>query len=190
MAPKAKGKAKAKAAARAMAVGPGRVRGRVLRRPGAAPVRRRPAAEEEGDRSLRSGAVMRLGEVPLEQFLPGTSLVLTKATYYGKDVQVAGSIQSVEVQPGGTYFQMKLTGTTSEDILKVATASPATAFKVHLCPRDCTGIECGDHQLHALEGRIAKEPRDEDWTKSLEAAGCLAAPVEDELALLRERARL
>lgn len=185
MAPKVK--AKAKARARAMAVAPrGRVR-RGLRRPAGI---RRPAGAEEEERSWATGAVEELHKVKLEEWTPGMSLVVTKASYYGAEVQVAGRVKALERTMEGLHLVMMLTGTTSEEVLRVATANPTTPFRLHVCPVGCAGVECGAHQLHGREGRKAAEPKDEDWTTSLELAGRLEAPMpeEDQLAKLRERA--
>lgn len=148
----------------------------------------RPGAAVEEECSWEKGAEVPLWEVALDQWVPGASLVVTKGVYYGAEVQVAGRIQKVERTIGGTQLQVKLSGTTSEAILRVATSSPAELFQIHVCPQDCAQVECGDHLIHAMKGRKGKDDRDEDWTRSLEGAGREAAPMEDdELEALRKR---
>ena len=132
-----------KAKAKGMARGLG-----VLRRPaarGAGNGRRRgalrrPAAMEEEKGEDHADPVP-LHTVPLEQFKPGSAWVIPEASYFGGQVKLAGVIQRVEVLRNASYLYMHLTGTDSEDILKIHTGQKDAVFKGHICEPGCGKIE-------------------------------------------------
>ena len=157
MAPKAKVKAKA----RAVGVG--------IRRPAARlrGILRRPAGHGEGslwDQGLEGP----LCEVPPMALGPGCLLAVTKADYFGGPAQVAGRIIKLEVEDGEVTVQMKVTGTTNEQVLRACTARPQQLFRCHICPEGCGMQTTGDYMLHAVMGRKLNPGGDERWTSNLE----------------------
>ena len=180
MAPKrrVRGVAKAKAAAG------GRVR---MARPAAvvAPrgpgrVRMRPAMAPRGGGQAdpwEDGQTMELLKVPQVHLLPGSSLVLEEANYYGKNVKVAGKVRGLIDEEDRKYLMMHLHGTDSEEVLKTYTGDPTLQFKVHLCKSDCDLAESGERVLHCKKGRKEKMAREEAWVRSLEGVLPAAPPV-------------
>lgn len=183
-----------------------------LRRPGAAPGRRRPGAKavakakagvapmrrsvpapgrrrpdrRRGDRGWKDGVVMPLADVALDEMTSGLHLVLLDASYFRNKCNVAGKVKSIEALGPDRYLFLQLTGTNNEDMLKVCTAKPGEPFKVHLCVRGCGEEESGDFMIHAQKGRVVQDlSLEEDWILNLESVK--GPPGVDELALLRER---
>ena len=179
MAPKAK--AKALGRAKAMAV---------LRRPAMAPgnggrgAMRRPSHREETEDPWEAGLVMPLHTVPAGKLVPGCSLVLTEADYFGAMIKAAGVIRKVEADHHSSHAYLRLTGTDHEGVLKMHTSRQDPLFRVHICPTGCERMEHGDLLIHALRGRKGKGQDDEPWTTNL-----VTPPREevDELAALRAR---
>ena len=176
-----------------------------MRRPGAAPgrggvrakgvVRMRRSVPAPGGRrrarggdasGWKDGVVMQLSEVPLDEMTPGLHLVLMDASYYRSKCNVSGKVKSIEAAGADRYLFLVLTGTTNKDMLKVSTAKPDEAFKVHLCIRGCGEDEVGDFVIHAQKGRVVQDMAlEEEWLLNLESVKGPAG--HDELALLRER---
>ena len=179
MAPKAK--AKALGRAKAMAV---------LRRPAMAPgggardAMRRPSHREEAQDPWEAGLVVPLHTVPAGKLVPGCSLVLTEADYFGAVIKAAGVIRKVEADHQSSHAYLRLTGTDHEGVLKMHTSQQDPLFRVHICPADCGRLESGDLFIHGLKGRKGRNQGDEPWTTNL-----VTPPREevDELAALRAR---
>jgi len=125
-----------------------------------------------------------LHTVPLEQFKPGSAWVIPEASYFGGQVKLAGVIQRVEVLRNASYLYMHLTGTDSEDILKIHTGQKDAVFKGHICEPGCGKIESGSLLFHAVQGRQRRTHNEEPWVLSLEGT---TPGGEDELAALRAR---
>lgn len=137
-------------------------------------------------RGWKDGVVMQLSEVPLDEMTPGLHLVLMDASYYRSKCNVSGKVKSIEAAGADRYLFLVLTGTTNEDMLKVSTAKPDEAFKVHLCIRGCGEDEVGDFVIHAQKGRVVQDMAlEEEWLLNLESVK--GPGGHDELALLRER---
>ena len=174
--PVAKGHPKGKAGARP-----------VPRRTLGAPGMRRPALRREA-KSLKDGGVVSLEEVKLDELSKDLHLVLEEASYFKTACKAAGRVRSIEAVGSDRYMRLHLTGTTNEDMLKVATAQPSSEFKVHLCVKGCVEDETGDLVIHATKCRMIQDlSAEEDWVVNLEAVR--VPPPGDELALLRARER-
>lgn len=132
------------------------------------------------------GAEVDLHQVPLDQFRPGSSLVITEANYFGAKVKAAGTVQRVEMVKDGSYLYLTLTGTDSEELLRAHGGRREQVFQAHLCPAGCGQQESGDHFLHALKGRQG-QAQEEGWVTCLETGA--GDQGEDELELLRKRDR-
>ena len=84
------------------------------------------------------------------------------------------------------YALMRLTGTTSQPLLKMHTATPDAVFKVHFCPDTCNQQEVGDLLIHARKIRkLIDVTKEEGWISNLEKVRPLEG--DDELAALRAR---
>ena len=129
---------------------------------------------------------MRVEDIKLDELEKDLHLVLMDASYYRTKCNVAGKVKSIEAVGADRYVYLNLTGTTSEEMLKVSTARPSEAFKVHLCVRGCGEDETGDFIIHAEKARVIQDiTLEEDWILNLES---VRRPAHvDELALLRER---
>ena len=176
-------KAKAKGLAKAMARPAARVRG-ILRRP----------AREDGGEGLTpeerwaAGQDVQASQLPITLVGTGEKVVVSKGHYYLQQCKVAGEVEGVGVKDGEVTLTMRLTGTTSEGILKMHGASPQGIFRVHKCGADCNREEVADTLVH---GEVMRQmrPRDgeEAWAHNLEKV----VPREegDELEMLRMRER-
>ena len=157
----------------------------VPRRALGAPGMRRPALRREA-KSLKDGGVVSLEEVKLDELRKDLHLVLEEASYFKTACKAAGRVRSIEAVGSDRYMRLHLTGTTNEDMLKVATAQPSSEFKVHLCVKGCVEDETGDLVIHATKCRMIQDlSAEEDWVVNLEAVR--VPPPGDELALLRAR---
>ena len=185
MAPKAKVKAKAMAVVR-----------RGVRRPAirVAPLRRPAAlAGVPGGGDLtpwRNGEEVILREVASQDLEVGQLVCLPSAKYFQSEVKVAGYLEKIEVTREDMHIYLALTGTSSEDLLRLHGQHPNQLLQVHCCARDCGLHESGDWYVHASKGKllITGGVR-EDWTSNLEQVGRPRGVEEiDELSELRRRA--
>ena len=188
MAPKAKAKAAPKA-------GGGEMR-RVRRRPAALVLRRPAGALGEAPPGRGVQAVWaRGGIVPLHQLDPREvrqcrKIVIEEGYYYHQQVKVAGLVTEVVLLEESFSLKMRLTGTTSENVLKYNTGHPQEEFRVHACPPACNHEEVSDTLLHAVKVRQGKDKDGEEaWVSNLEVEPRECEPA-DELSALRARAGL
>ena len=145
-----------------------------------APGMRRPALRREA-KSLKDGGVVSLEEVKLDELRKDLHLVLEEASYFKTACKAAGRVRSIEAVGSDRYMRLHLTGTTNEDMLKVATAQPSSEFKVHLCVKGYVEDETGDLVIHATKCRMIQDlSAEEDWVVNLEAVR--VPPPGDELA--------
>lgn len=161
------------------------------------PARRKPSTrprKREGSSGLDDSWLEEreclLKDVPLEHLTTGQVIELTHATYYGEPVKVCGRLTKLEMEHGQFYMSLRLSGTTSEAILQVHTASPSEDFVVHRCPLLCEQVETGDHYLHGLKGKLVKDiSKGPEWYRNLEVVSTAKGLGEDELRELREKHR-
>ena len=114
---------------------------------------RRPSHREETEDPWEAGLVMPLHTVPAGKLVPGCSLVLTEADYFGAMIKAAGVIRKVEADHHSSHAYLRLTGTDHEGVLKMHTSRQDPLFRVHICPTGCERMEHGDLLIHALRGR-------------------------------------
>lgn len=174
-----------KAHAKAKAAGKAKARPVRLHRPAAR--MRRPAARE-GLTLWEQGLEGPLCDIPPMALRPGALLVVTEGDYFGEKIQVAGEVMKLEVDQGDTTVQLRLKGTRSEAILRVATANPQKLFHCHVCPAGCPRQAVGDFLIHGVRGRPLDRGKDEGWTGNLEA-GEAEAGAPDEMEELRRRSQ-
>ena len=74
----------------------------------------------------------------------------------------------MEVLRNASYLYMHLTGTDSEDILKIHTGQKDAVFKGHICEPGCGRIESGSLLFHAVQGRQWRTHNEEPGVLSLE----------------------
>lgn len=175
MAPKAKPKAKAKAVAKAKALVKAKAKARHPPLGVRRGVVRRPAIADGGapggsvEEKWAAGEVVTAVNVPVVELSEGTPIVIPKAHYFLASCQVAGRITGLEVKGGAMHALMRLTGTTSESLLKLHTANPDAIFKVHLCGSACNQQEVADFLIHAQKIRkLVDASKEEGWISNLE----------------------
>ena len=154
---------------------------------GARPVRRRPAAPPPGGGWAR-GEDVAAKDVALEDLQGHPMVVVTEGRYFGAVVSVAGRVNKVELEGTEKHIEVGLTGTNSEDILRVHGLNPRENFLGHLCPEGCAHHEAGDRYIHVVRlRRVADLTKEPEWTTNLQGA---VGPevMHDELHGLRERA--
>ena len=114
--------------------------------------------------------------------------MVTKGSYFGNAVKVAGIVEKVEIERGDVHLAVRVQGTDSEELLKAHGLHPRQAFQVHCCPQGCGLQESGDLYIHGEKGLLLKDDViREDWMTNLEGAMPAPAEVLDELAELRVR---
>lgn len=158
--------------------GAGRRRGRVLHRP-AAPVLRRPGAREPPERApevksaeeeFREGRAVGLHELPLSCFKTGARIIVTEATYFGGQCQLAGRVREISSLDSGPQLTLQLTGTSNEELLKFGTGTLDRKVFVHLCGATCLGEPHGPGKVHAKKGHLCTPEMEGrlSWEKNLE----------------------
>lgn len=189
----AKAKPKAKAVARGKAKAKAKAKARVGRR------LRRPAAVDPGGEARagvpggspeelwKAGGDIQSHVVDPRWIAKGDRLVLTKASYYGGEVQVAGDVEEVAVNGTDLTVGLLLTRTLNDRVLTWSSSQTPPRMKVHLCPSGCNKEEVADHILHCqVLRKVVKREEEEGWTTNL----VVPAQVEaDDLHLLRQRGR-
>ena len=182
MPPKAKGaakaKAKAKGAPKARAKGAPRP---LLRRPAAQMVRlRRPAA------NLAEGVAGDNMEDLSPAILGGLGFVhLHDAVYYGRKVQLAGTILGLRVDQGENFADFKVSGTKDDVLLRILSGKKDRLVTVHLCAAGCQDILTGETLIHGKTYRAIDKDK-EAWFSNLEAVAEDITYPEDEMAKLRK----
>ena len=166
MAPKAKAKVRAAGKARARGVRLRPAALGVLRRPGHGPLDEAPVPRELWMR----GDEVAVHEIGVEDLEIGSFIAFTDASYYGAEMKVAGTLKGVDVQPEAIHYQISVTGTTSEALLKYQSGKPGACIRVHRCPNTCTGERIAEDLVHGLRmKRPSRMGGEEGWMRSLEA---------------------
>ena len=143
-------------------------------------VRRRPAAADKRVRGLEEGGVVDAYTLPVGVLNPGLRL-LGEGKYWGRDINLAFEVESVQVQGGALEIIALVSGTEDEGFLRWLTAQSRTSVRLHLCPVDCPGTPESDDLVHVkkLQRRSASDP---GWVDNLKGASGM-----EELRRLAER---
>ena len=159
--------------------------------------KRRPAAAAVGLRGARvrrrpAAAVFPVVDRPLELCKLGLEemdslgdVLLKKATYYHREVEVCGRLTGCRREGGQTFFEMEVQGTQDEELLRVLTGISRRKATVHACGEGCARELSGEGVIHAREYEEVKGGKDPWMTNLLKAAG---DESEDENARLRTEA--
>ena len=139
--------------------------------------KRRPAAAAEGLGRGRArlrrpaAAIPPVGVQPLELCKLGMDemddlgeVVLRKASYYHRGVEVCGRLTGCKREGGQTFFEMEVQGTRDEELLRVLTGIPRRKATVHACGEDCAQELSGEGMLHAHEYEVVRGAK-EQWMK-------------------------
>ena len=150
---------------------------KVLARPAAAPGRARGVARGVlPERWLCDVAVPDLAAL-------GT-VHLQKASYYGNEVNLVGTMLSAKVEGGQTFVEMTCRGTQDEGLLRVMTGRRERTLTIHVCPRDCGDVLSDEALVHGKSFKVVRGDEAPWMSNLVEAVG---QPVEeDELKKLRE----
>eukprot|EP00438_Fugacium_kawagutii_P007854 Skav210119 [mRNA] locus=scaffold2194:148664:154054:+ [translate_table: standard] len=143
--------------------------------PPRAPRMRRPAAPVVAVEPAKKLRHLNLVEIPTKK-----PLRISRALYYGREVEVVGKVVDVKLEHGQIYGFMRVTGTRDEELLRCLSGQPDRILKVHFCEDACSGALTSELLVHGKE-YLEVEEADEDWYTNLLTA---EAPL-DENARLR-----
>lgn len=136
---------------------------KVRRRPAVAPeARHRPAARVRGPPALvavdpvdvtdqfEKGEEIRAADCPLSLLKAGDWIRINEARYERGSCKVAGRVVRLEVE--GTTWEviLNVSGTDSEDLLRVVTALERPHIRGHLCRLDCDQSRTNANLIHIL----------------------------------------
>ena len=161
----------------------------IMRRPARAPRGglRRPGAAVEPEKEADEKIEL-LKDVEVNKLHLLGRILLKKAIYYHKEIDVVGVAKGVRVDGEAVFLEIEATGTQDEGLLRAATSREDRRLWVHLCGADCGNALTGEHLIHGREFlRVARG--DVPWHSNLEKAETALAGEEDELARIREAQR-
>lgn len=153
-----------------------------VRPPGRGGALRRPAGAEAGAEKPEKDGFKEVWKAGRGEWLDLGSVEIG-GSYWKEKVKVAGNPLGVKMEEGEAYLSLRLTGTTSEQVLKWASGLKEKILRVHLCSKECGGETCEDGLLHAQQFREVRAGGEEGWMKNLEEM-----PRDEELGKLREEA--
>eukprot|EP00435_Cladocopium_sp_Y103_P035365 s2284_g9.t1 len=160
---------------------------KLMRRPAAASQRRRrPAAREEALATLpleKEGRV-RFDEINPKELLRAGSIVIEEGIYYGKTIAVAGHFTTFRSEGDQVFAGLRVSGTKSEELLRLLSGKTNKEISVHLCDRECPKVVTDELLVHA-EAFEKVDLNRVPWLTNLKDV-VPAAPEEDELQRLRE----
>lgn len=157
------------------------------RRPAAAaPVLQRPAARVTRGGVPRAdpvdviakyegGEAIKSEDCPLSLLTAGAWIKLEQADYEGGKADLAGKVERIEVD--GTTWEavLKVTGTRSEDLLKVVTAADKPVIRAHLCRADCDRRRASPNLVHVRTIQKVSPEGPWSWERNCEEVDELAA---------------
>ena len=111
---------------------------------------------------------------------------LSKAGYYGREVEVVGEVRSARMENGETFLDLAVSGTRDQELLKVLSGKMNRMLTVHVCKDSCGQVLTGEDLIHGSEYAKVKV-EDEGWYGNLESVAGIEPP-EDELSRLRREA--
>ena len=164
--PAAKGAAKAKAAGKAKAKAKGAPAPKVGAR------RRRPAAavpslpltvEEKYDQ----GKVLTSAEATPALFRRGDWVRAVEASYFETECLFAGLVERVVLESGDVELELTLTGTSSEELLKIASAALPFTLRAYLCHRGCDEKRVNPNLAHLKKFRKVLREEGKTWEDNL-----------------------
>ena len=163
-----------------------------LRRPAAAkPRQRRPAMREEEteEKDGTKEKIRRFEEVDPRNLGRLGPLRLPEAIYYGRKVELAGTVKGLRCEETQWFLDLEIAGTKDEEILRVLTGRREKVMSVLLCGAECAHQLTDELLVHAdrfEEIDLACLP----WMTNLKEVRPLIRG-EDELAVLRrEQAKM
>lgn len=166
--------------------------GGILRRPAAQPDAKRRArrggAEVEGpqERYQRGDSVVGV-EVAPGGFSRGDWLVAEEGIYFQKKVQAAGKVEREEIEGGEREVVVSLTGTSSEELLRFATAHRPCLVRWHLCTTECDQLRENPNLLHIRKLKRVAATSPKTWENNLIEEGDTPALREEEERWRREK---
>lgn len=141
------------------------------RRPAAAHPLRRPAAR--GEAGLSAEDKWKAGEeVKAEEFAPGLIgsgdwIQSCQAVYFEQPCEFAGIIEKVVLEGTETELVVRLSGTSSEGLLKYATVLQPPVVRAHLCPPSCDQRRSNQDLLHLKSFRRFDPAGEKTWQENL-----------------------
>lgn len=157
------------------------------RRPAAAgPVARRPAAAPGVVRGRRESK--KLCDLSLQELKVLGTIYLEDAHYYGRVVELCGTVVSIRMTEGNMMMDLKACGTTDDGLLRAVTGVDGRMVEVHICEDGCPLLLTGDRLVHGRKFQQVQKT-DKEWFTNMEAVVPGPGAV-DELRGLREAAGL
>ena len=136
-----------------------------------------------------AGKKRRFADVNPRDLLKLGPICLEDAIYYGKTSPVAGRITGIKSEGDEIYFDLKASGTKSEELLRILSGRADKKLTVHSCGSECQGLLTDELLVHAREFEEVELGRVPWLTNLMQAAE--DRQEEDELAQLRlEQQRL
>ena len=129
----------------------------------------------------------KLADLSMEELGKLDKVVLTKALYYQREVDLSGGVKGCKMDGGQVFLEMEIQGTQDEELLKVMTGRPSKKLSVHVCDAHCGGDMTEEALVRGREFESLanwKEP----WMTNLQGV-VEVREEEDENQRLREAAR-
>lgn len=97
------------------------------------------------------GRPLELCKLGLEEMDRLGDVLLKKAAYYHREVEVCGRLTGCKREGGQTFFEMEVQGTQDEELLRVLTGIARRKATVHACGEGCAQELSGEGLIHARE---------------------------------------
>ena len=114
-------------------------------------------------------------------------ILLRKAGYYLREVEVVGVSQGVQLEDQQIFLQLKVSGTQDEALLRAMSGQEDRILYVHVCEDGCPRNLTGETTLHGCEYKQVDQ-RAEAWYTNLEKVERRDPVEDDEMRRLREAA--
>lgn len=143
-----------------------------LRRPAAKAGLRRPAAAVGAGHKSPQERWERGEEVKSKEYSPGLVgsgdwFKSVHAVYFEKECEIAGHIQRVILDRDQVEFSTLLTGTSTEEVLRVATGLQPPVFRVHVCGPTCDQKRSNQDLIHLISFKKVPPPGERKWEENL-----------------------
>eukprot|EP00438_Fugacium_kawagutii_P008896 Skav215704 [mRNA] locus=scaffold2573:57842:63963:+ [translate_table: standard] len=116
---------------------------------------------------FKRGEEIKPFDVPAGEFGKGDWVVVTKGVYGQQEAQVAGRVLREELESGERELRVEVTGTSSEALLRYATALANPVVRLHLCGDGCNQQRENPDLVHAQKLRLLRGGEAKTWEVNL-----------------------